>query len=259
MFVTMALYVISRLRFVLRILTTIRLCSHYFCSVTTFVTTPLTIAFYPLSYRIQQDRERIGIVEAPTTTSWSGDLKSISRFSMVLERFDHLSAVIEFCRLIKAPIQFDHSTETSSMEKSSTSHDGYGNGSNVSVDALRLIELSDRTSDLIKASESHESLLAADTLSQVFSTFARGSGIPTTNSLSVIAQDSYSTLVSSHAASNMSDMIILPWVVLGGKSEEGVAASLLPNPFESIFRKGMSSREGSAHYATFARKVFAEG
>lgn len=214
-----------------------------------------------MSYRIKKQQMNLGIVEARTSQSWSGNLKSTSRFAVVLERFDHLPAVIAFCRLIKAPIQFGPNTRPNSMEKAPTSEYSGGafNIPEITVDALRLIELSARPSDLIKASESQETLLAADTLSQIFRTYAIGSGITTTTSISVLSQDSYSGLVASHAAQNSSDMVILPWVLSDAKVEEGVAATLLPNPFESMFRRGSASREGSPQYATFVRKVFAEG
>jgi hypothetical protein len=52
-------------------------------------------------------------------------------------------------------------------------------------------------------------------------------------------------------------MIILPWALQGAKVEEGVAATYLPNPFESMFKRSGSA--GSPQYASFVRKVFADG
>lgn len=199
------------------------------------------------------------------------DQISSSRFAIVLERYEHLPAIFAFCKLVKAPIDFGSASALARPESSSTfdeKNSSLAPAENVVaphrttpiyVDALRLIELSQRPSALIKASESEETLKAADSLNQIFRAYAAGVGIPTTCALSMAAYDSFSSIVAGHAAEKRADMIMLPWSLSNGRAEEGVAASYLPNPFESMFKSGSSSREGSPQYATFVRRVFAEG
>lgn len=193
----------------------------------------------------------------------SSDHTQTTRFAVVLERFDHLPAVFTFTKLVKAPIQFalapsSRSHSSAALNEKTPEVDELEH-KDVAIDAIRLIELSERTSALIKAAESQETLCAADSLSQIFRTFALGQGIRTTTAVSIVGQDSFSTLVAAHAEEHGADMVLLPWALQTTKVEEGVAASFLPNPFESIFKRGSSSREGSPQYATFVRKVFAEG
>ncbi len=238
--------------------------------VTTFVTTPLTLAFYPRSYRLEKERMKRALAIADGTIAVGprfDDHKSTSRFSIVLERFEHLPALFTFSRLIKAPIDFSLTPTTSRPESTSTFDEKSPSDTDqrstsdyvLSVDTIRLIELSQRPSALIKAAGDEEALKAADSLNQIYRSYAAGNGIPTTSSLAVAPQDSFSSLVAAHALEKESDMILLPWSLGNVRVEDGVAATYLPNPFESIFKTGSTAREGSPQYATFVRRVFAEG
>jgi hypothetical protein len=239
--------------------------------VTTFATTPLTLMFYPLSYRVE--KERLRRANDPATLPSGGSsstTKRTSRFTVVLDRFDHLPAVFAFVNLIKAPLQFDckvaRPQSQSSIPEKSYEVDspvlGSTTDADISVDALRLIELSDRTSALLKASETQESLRAADSLSQIFRTFSTSLGINTSTSVKIVAQESFSSQVASHAAAFESDFIVVPWAVGAIAKSEVQGGS---NPFEGMFRRatgaapGLATREGSPQYASFVRNVFAEG
>lgn len=186
------------------------------------------------------------------------DDRTRSRFTVVLEQFDHLPAVFSFVKLIKAPFQFSdadakESTSTTILDEKNQEHPI----TPPSIAALRLIELSDRTSALLKASESEEALIKADTLTRIFNSYALGAGIPTKSNLSITSAETFSETVASHAAQHSSDVVVLPWALHGAvKAEEGVAG-LLYNPLGQYF-KG-SNAQGSPQYATFVRKVFAEG
>lgn len=226
-----------------------------------------------MSYRIEKARlakgegNKTGSVNGPRA---GGEHSVVSRFTIILERYEHLPAIFAFVKLIKAPLAVSGSKRPVSGstldEKADYSPDGSstGHGSAVStpkVSALRLIELSERTSSLVQASESEETLIAADSLTQIFKSFSLGSGIPTTTSLSIISRDNFSDVVATHAEENWSEMILLPWnLASGGKLAEGVVAGLLPNPFESIFGgRGEGTNETAPEYASFVRNVFARG
>ncbi|KAI5477861.1 potassium:hydrogen antiporter [Pseudohyphozyma bogoriensis] len=235
--------------------------------VTTFVTTPLTIAFYPMSYRLMKR----GAITHPKDDSHdipptAGTVKPNSRYAVILQQFDHLPALFAFCKLIKAPVDISVTPASrSSIDKSSSP---IGSASDekqkevedvTSVAALRLIELTERTSAVLRASESPEALVAADSLTQVFKSHALGSGIPTEAKLEIAGAEQFPALVATHASEASADMLVLPWAIQQAKANDGGAADFIPNPFESIFGKsGSSGREVSTQYAAFVRKVFVE-
>ncbi|KAM0756252.1 hypothetical protein T439DRAFT_320950 [Meredithblackwellia eburnea MCA 4105] len=225
--------------------------------VTTFVTTPLTIAFYPLQYR--QSRALQAATKASSNNNGSdsdapapGSIRTISRYAFVLQQFEHLPALFAFCKLVKAPELVD--TQSSENEKTSETP----SATPVSIDALRLVELTDRTSAILKASDSQETLVAADSLSQVFKTYVQGAGIDSTTALEVVGQDQFSTAVATHASEHETDLVVVPWAVQNAKVDAGVIAQYIPNPLEGFFRRNTGAGEGTASYAAFVRRVFAD-
>ncbi|ORY43580.1 Sodium/hydrogen exchanger family-domain-containing protein [Leucosporidium creatinivorum] len=246
--------------------------------VTTFATTPLALAFYPKTFRLESERRHREKHTASISTgkgSDDGDEKQTAspdlrtRFTVVLEQFDHLPAVFAFCKLLRAPPQYsalpaaeDASEKEDSKGKTVVAH---STSSPLSISALRLIELTDRTSALMRASTSKTSLLAADTLSTIFRTFTLSTlGIPTTSSLSITPGETYASSVAQHAEEQRSQVLVLPWALkeTAHAKEEEEAGGLLAqvqNPFASLFGKsGAAVNEGSPLYASFVRRVFAE-
>lgn len=234
--------------------------------VTTFATTPLTLCFYAPQYRKQQ-RGLDGLNEpAPDApVPGVGSFRPTSRYAVILQQFEHLPALFTFTKLIQAPLQLSSSRTSVSSElnektESTPSPDvSAARRPAVTINALRLVELTERTSAIIKASDSSATLVAADPLCQVFRTFAHGNGIPSTASLSIVGQDQFPAIVASHAAEHSSDLIVVPWALQGraAHSQPGVVAGYLPSPFEGIFRRN-GVAEGSPQYAAFVRRVFAE-
>ena len=185
---------------------------------------------------------------------------------VVLEQFDHLPAVFTFCKLLQAPAQPKAVTSTDEKSDLGKGKAIEGLSSTISIAALRLIELTDRTSAVMKASGVPSSLLASDTLSTIFRTFTLATlGIPTTSSLSITPAETYASAVAEHAESERSQVIVLPWALKEqGQVEEASSGYLaqVANPFAGLFGvggKSGGSKEGSPMYASFVRKVFAEG
>ncbi|KAL8286345.1 hypothetical protein RQP46_004833 [Phenoliferia psychrophenolica] len=228
--------------------------------VTTFLTTPLTILFYPSSVRKQQPRAFVGSNEpASDAPPGIGTFRPTSRYAVVLQHYEQLPALFTFFKLVKAPIQFTESSSTSSVNEKESATPPPPQQQQVTVDALRLVELTERTSTIIKASDSTATLVAADPLSQVWRTFLHVQGVVSTASLSIVSQDQFPALVASHAVEHASDLVVVPWALQarGTQPDAGVVAGFLPNPFEGMFRRN-GVTEGSPQYATFVRRVFAE-
>lgn len=270
--------------------------SHKGHSVTTFATTPLTLAFYPVWYRIKSDRERRGLpstLQDKASTSTFGDEKSRSRFAVVVEEFEHLPAVMAFLRLVQAPAQAEVAQKPALKETSGTSASTPAtdtadtpNGplsTLLQVAFLRLVELTDRTSALLRAAESESTLLRSDTLSTVVRAFASGLGVKTRSmALAVVAQGAYSRQVAEFAEESESEVVVLPWALPVSSStstavpvgstqrqaststQAGVAESWIPNPLEAYFNGTGSSLastmtiQGAAGYASYLREVYAE-
>lgn len=191
-----------------------------------------------------------------------GDPDLRSRFTVILEQFDHLPAVFAFCKLLQAPPSYSAAVGagegTSTTEKIASTTT---TAPSLSLSSLRLIELTDRTSALMKASSTPSTLLASDTLSTILRTFTSSTlGIPTTSHLSIVPGESFASTVAQHAEGVASEMLVLPWALKESQQEaEGEGYfSQVQNPFAGLFgAKG--AREESPVYASFVRKVFAEG
>lgn len=141
----------------------------------------------------------------------------------------------------------------------------------ISIDALRLVELTDRTSAVMKVSES-EDTMRADPIINVFSTFAHLNGLPVQSTMSVIPQEEFATAVTRRCKAAGSNFIILPMTLSQMPSAAGAAAkeqdvnaagpSTLSNPLESLFSgtwasapaEGLKGRYSAQHF-NVVRKI----
>lgn len=174
----------------------------------------------------------------------------------------------------------------SSDESSSGRHDAVPLGQDIirqspyhhhhhatSIDALRLVPLTERTSAVMKVAESEETL-RADPLINVFKTFAHLNRLPIRSMMAVVSSDQFSATVVGRASRENANMIVVPWsmpvaqsttmtspAVVSGST--GYFSSLI-NPFDSIFggdatTSATGSNSGSSttpQQANFIRKVF---
>ncbi|CDU22129.1 related to KHA1-Putative K+/H+ antiporter [Sporisorium scitamineum] len=152
----------------------------------------------------------------------------------------------------------------------------------ISIDALRLVELTDRTSAVMKVSES-EDTMRADPIINVFQTFAHLNRLPVQSTMSVVPQEEFATAVTRRCKAAGSNFIILPMTLAqalanannnigasggAGGQEAAVAgpssplAVTLANPLENLFGYGWASNpsEGlkgrySAHHFNVVRKI----
>ncbi|KAK4053197.1 K(+)/H(+) antiporter [Microbotryomycetes sp. JL201] len=251
--------------------------------VTTFATTPLALAFYPKHYRLRREQERAGGKLFTASPSTNDEDYARSRFAIVLEHFDHLSTVFAFCKLLvnttSDPVEGRRSHD--SGEKASADNDSMSSTSSLSLSTLRVIEVTERTSALIKAAESEQDLLNADALSDVVRSVATGFlGIPTSTKLSIVQGQQFPTTIVARAQESATDVLVLPWSLKdsstnAANSSSGPSATspmpLTPsalsgympsNPFATLFgvsgSKASSLRDDSPQYAALVRRIFAE-
>ena len=141
----------------------------------------------------------------------------------------------------------------------------------ISIDALRLVELTDRTSAVMKVSES-EDTMRADPIINVFQTFAHLNGLPVQSTMSVIPQEEFATAVTRRCKAAGSNFIIVPMTLshmsstgssdaLGNQSAAVAGPSspvtaTLANPLENLFGGGWSSTPSESFKGRYSAQHF---
>ncbi|KAF8272079.1 cation/H+ exchanger [Lactarius quietus] len=213
--------------------------------VLTFITTPLTLFIYP----------RVSAVTVFTR----------SRFAVILDGMEQLPSAMTLIQLLRT-----HSTDTrlSVTEKSSVDKTSIRSEvpvvpylpeqSTISIDALRLVELTERTSAVLR-SQAADTLAHNDAVLSVLRTFGRLNHLSMTGALSIISHDEFSTHVADHVRENGSQMTVIPWPVSSSATNASSSSHITSyNPFDSLFLKSHGRDEAAALVRSqFVRKVFA--
>jgi hypothetical protein len=219
--------------------------------VLTFMTTPLTILLYPSSVRVHLDKAAGAEDGAGRRIHSDNDDHIKTRFSVVLDKIEQLPAIMTITQLLQgapgAPSSSLASARTSEDLKVADAH-GFPavphspttSERPISVDALRLVELDQRTSAVLK-SQTTDTLLLNDPVVSVFRTFGHLNRLSVSAALSVVSQDDYSASVAIHARDVGSDMVIVPWHGSFAQPQDG-----------------LEHNQTSVIHSNFVRKVFAE-
>ncbi|KAJ5824929.1 Cation/H+ exchanger [Penicillium robsamsonii] len=202
--------------------------------VTTFLTTPLTTLLYPRWYQIKVERWRRGEID------WEGNpiqrddrndsvalaknqLKTVPvRRLLVYLRLDGLSGVCTVAALLsskrrasvssrihptKMPKQTEQTVEdpiTSEEEQDTT----------LKVHGVRLMELTDRDSSVMKVAAAGEHALW-DPVVNTFRAFGDWHDLSLMAGVSVVPEHSYADTVIGMAQQDTADMLLLPWSETG--------------------------------------------
>lgn len=219
-------------------------------------TTPLTILVYPLGHRtrvgVGQGGNR-GPTDIEDLPDGSNEMFK-TRFAVVLDKLEQLPAIMIITQLLSNPSSrsISASSESSSDEKLSVRE--ASSFRPVSMDALRLIELTERTSAVMMSAEA-DYVLQTDPAVSVFRTFGALNRVPVRASISVANYDEFSNSVARHVEDSSSQMLFIPWKVA---ASDGATGSVGFNPFDSLFKRTVttdnSSEVANSHYI---RKVFA--
>ncbi|KAJ2933926.1 hypothetical protein H1R20_g3174, partial [Candolleomyces eurysporus] len=234
--------------------------------VLTFVTTPLTLLFYPPKYRnpnairgrgkASQDPEGSDEKSSPVETDFR------TKFALVLDKVEQLPPALALSQLLipdNASSTTTSSTNVDSLKEKETL-DTSSTGTTppaVSIDALRLIELTNRTSAVIKSQEA-DALVYNDPIISTYSTFASLNNVSISASLSVVNYDEFPESIAEHAANSESQMVILPWArgttsILDAETGDAQLRQSR-NPFDR--KTTTQDQTGSAVYSEFVRAVF---
>ena len=229
--------------------------------VLTFMTTPLTLLFYPAKYHVHVSGNKATDAahgeEGGKSRREGEDIKT--KFSMILDKVEQLPAAMTLTQfLLPQRVASAASFNSNSLTKSEK-----GSGlptdpprPQIRMDALRLIELSARTSAVLKSQEA-ESLLRSDPVISVFRTFGFLNRMLVSATLSIVKYDQFPTAVADHARESESDMVIIPWCRRPSRSNDETPSNSVQNPFDVIFSKlSGDDMNNSVVYSEFIRKVF---
>jgi len=245
--------------------------------VLTFITTPLTIMFYPARLRTYagaiDEKSRDGTAPEGHPPRNISDESPKTRFSVILDKVEQLPAVMTLTQLLRHPSAglspLDSESLVSVTENKisdiDTSLPGLvsiaSRSQTISMSALRLIELTGRTSAVLK-SQAADALVLSDPILSIFKTFGRLNKFLVSTSLSVVSHEEFPAAIAEHARENTSQMVILPWSSSSmsvAEESSGISGSVSPyNPFSSLFDKNISRDQASSIvYSQYIRKVFA--
>ncbi|EJD50751.1 hypothetical protein AURDEDRAFT_99595 [Auricularia subglabra TFB-10046 SS5] len=217
----------------------------------TFCTSPLVQAIYPPQYHTKVNGGRINLEEPSTTvgtpvkrsSDWTEDGEDSwkLKLTVVLDKLEHLPALMSLAQLFQPgqkPLPVD--AKRKGIQRSR-------------VDALRLIELSDRTSAVMKSATA-DTLLHTDPLITVFRTFGGINDFPVSSALAVVPYDSFAASVQEHVREMSSQMLLTSWRIA---SSEHSATGPALNPLEGMFRAGSSDLASAVVHSQFIRNLFA--
>ncbi|KAI0421439.1 K+ homeostasis protein Kha1 [Xylaria grammica] len=193
--------------------------------VTTVATTPLTKLLYPPWYRVKLEQWKRGEID------WDGnslqptdpDMAKLSeerpdsniRRLLIYLRLDSLPSLFTFISLL--------GEENGLKPASASTNDNYPGPSikkrPLEVHALRIVELTERTSTVMKVTEG-EDASRRDPVVNAVRTFSQLNDVAVSGSVVVAQEESYAETVTIHASEQKSDFVLIPWSEIGSNTED---------------------------------------
>lgn len=268
----------------------------------TFMTTPAVVFLYPPELRVRVAATGSNFANVPgevvdgesrpgTSRRRRGvddDDEKKERFLVVLDRLEHLPGMMALAQLIQSPpvyseddphpLSTDEGSSDDGSKKRKSIESVIPHQSNLSLSALRLIELTDRTSAIMKYSSfSAETLIHTDPLLAIFRAFLglMGSGGSVGSDVRMVSYEELAPTVKEEAKRQGSQMVLLPWMPASQQIQlpneahqsnepQATPRNVINNPFEGLFRVAAASSNtsgvgtsASALHSHFIRNVFA--
>lgn len=248
--------------------------------VTTFATTPLTVALYPKWYQVKVERWRRGEIDWKTGNPIPSDARTDSialakeqhralpvRKLLVYLRLDGLSSICTLAALLspnRPPLPKQHpdtlaspdpaaeetATATTKTEEDEDQEDQDPKPT-LQVHGVRLLELTDRDSSVMTVSELDQLHYPVwDPVVNTFRAFGQWHDLSIVAGVSVVPEHSYADTVVSMARDDSTDLLLLPWSETGSMSEHH------PLDLNSVLDDPNATRfVASAPYTAFAESV----
>ncbi|KAI1374485.1 K+/H+ antiporter 1 [Hypoxylon crocopeplum] len=198
--------------------------------VTTVSTTPLTKWLYPPWYRKRLEQWKRGEVDwdgkplQPEGASPSESLAQVQdtkiRRLLVYLRLDSLPSLFTFISLL------GEENVTPGPEEVPKTEAGQDIGNTpvirkrpLEVHALRIVELTERTSSVMKVTEGDD-YSRRDPVVNAFRTFSRLHDVAVSGNVVIAPEDSYAQTVVAQASDQESDFVLIPWSEVGSNKED---------------------------------------
>ncbi|TVY50456.1 K(+)/H(+) antiporter 1 [Lachnellula cervina] len=201
--------------------------------VTTVSTTPLTLSLYPLWYQKKLESWKRGeidwdgnhlITEGDGDNSQDHPIEKLNstqvRRLLVYLRLDSLPSLFTFISLLggdKTSIATKVHRSKSELESvpegesaRTESNSDVASKRPLEVHGVRILELTERTSSVMKVSEQDE-YSYRDPVVNAFRTFAQLNNVAVSGDVSIVPEDSYAETLASQAADHLSDLVLIPW------------------------------------------------
>lgn len=233
--------------------------------VLTFMTTPLVLLFYPGKHRVHHRTDKSACGEENLTNISRGpDNGKRTRFAVLLDKIEALPATMTFTQLLQSSDQSLSLPSTLSEKAVEAGLDLAHAGppsSPITVEALRLMELTNRTSAVLRSQEA-DALIYNDPVVSVYKTFGQLNNLNVSAKLSVVNFDEFPETIANHVSETGSQMLFIPWprgmTSVLEEENQGQQQTGTRNPFDGIFHKTtIQDQTSSFVYSEFIRNVFA--
>ncbi|CAG8795163.1 19316_t:CDS:2, partial [Dentiscutata erythropus] len=211
--------------------------------VTTFITTPLATYLYPIQYQNQMKQERRRRKKDIESTDFS---KENIRLLVVLKKVENLPAMITFVQLLqpnKAPIKSTLQNSDDQSDLSTTKA-----MKPMSIYVLRLLELTQRMSAVMKFNEISETILH-DPIMNMFTALSQINSVKVEPKLAVANPKDYCQEIVDKIQDADINLVIIPW---------SGAGEIVDTPIENEDHTPREKKHTSPHVASFVQGVFSE-
>lgn len=244
--------------------------------ITTFATTPLVKWLYPPWYQRQIEAWKLGAINRDNvalTTDAASDMDPTAfqklestkvRSLLVYLRLDNMPALLALVSLLgkKQSEMIERKHPSFTKESSGVEEDSpavSGKTCLVEIHGVRLIELTDRGSAVMKVSEVDEYGLF-DPVLNGFRVLGQLYNLAVSGEVNVVPEFSYADTLTAKAAEESSDLLLLPWSETGSMSEshtisnDSVHNKLKSNSYSAFIVKVLD--QALCNTAVFVNKDF---
>lgn len=244
--------------------------------VTTFATTPLTTALYPPWYRKKLAAWRRGEIDWDGNPLNQGDLSSVDdRTSLEKDHASDFRRLLMYLRLESLPSSLsflallggDRPEDIKRVHPSKTTGQEADESTpllkrRLEVHGLRMLELTDRLSSVMKNSEI-EDVSPKDPVVNSFHSFGQLNNVAVSGDVEIVPEHLYAEILMRSVADQGSDMVFLPWSESGRLSETSNTTGALELSRQHMLENGAQShfvatflKDAPCHTAIFVNNGF---
>ncbi|GAP88396.1 putative potassium:hydrogen antiporter [Rosellinia necatrix] len=194
--------------------------------VTTVATTPLTKLLYPPWYRVKLEKWKRGeidwdgnLLKTQADSDENGSSEKLPNLSvrrlLIYLRLDSLPSLFTFISLLGE----EHAPKPPTTPSDDPNPKPVIKKRPLEVHALRLVELTERTSSVMKVTAGEDASLR-DPVVNAVRTFSQLNDVAVSGSVVVAPEESYAEAVTTYASEQKSDFVLIPWSETGSTTED---------------------------------------